>query len=1120
MKSSGVCDTRVSTIVREIAGKKQREISSLESDGQYRLLFECNPIPMWVFDTGTLRFLAVNEAAIRQYGFSRQEFLAKTVLEIRPEGDVAEVLSDIERRTPGLQERGFWRHRRKSGELIDVEIVCHSLDFQGIESMLVSAYDITARKQAEAATRQAEEKYRGMFEDAVIGIFQAAGDGRLIDVNLAFARMHGFDSPEQLLAETAGQPLVVDPTQMAQCIQIVSEQGAACGVEIEVYTRDRSRKWLRLSVRAVRDASRNILLHEGTTEDITEQKQAEEAVREAVEKYRAIFNDAAVGIFQTTPDGRPLSINQAMAELHGYSSPEELIAAVSNVAQQLFVNPGRLLELTQIVGEKGIVRGEEVELYRKDGSRKWVRVSLRASYDSRGNVVRHEGTAEDITEQKRAEAAMEDSKNRYRVLFEDSGDASWLVDENSVVDCNLAARQMFGYSSGAAMPLPYEMSPANQLDGTPSGTAAQERMESAFRNGKERFEWLHQRKNGEVFPAEVCLSTLTLSGRPMLLATVRDITERKQAEEALVFKTALLEAQTETTMDGILVVDELDKIVLANKQFGLSFGMPDELLATGDARLTRQHMLDKVEGPEAFVERITYLNSNRTEKSTDEFRLKNGKVFERYSAPLVDANGRHRGRIWYMRDITERKAAEDRIQFLAYYDALTELPHRALLQDRMEVALADARRRGEKLAVMFLDLDQFKAINDSFGHSAGDDLLREVARRIQACLREQDTVARVGGDEFVVLLNSANDAAGAAIAAERIMAKLNESFVIQGQSLNVSCSMGVSIFPEHGTDSESLIRNADAAMYWAKGDGRNKVRFFTDEMNVEAQERLRMDKNLRLAVEMEEFFLEYQPQVEIATGRITGFEALIRWQHPELGLIPPDKFISIAENNGLIVPIGEWVLKTACGQAKKWQDDGLAAVTVAVNVSAVQFRQEGFPAVIQRVLMETGLSAEYLELELTESLLLSDVDVALGTLQELKQMGLQLAIDDFGTGYSSLSYLKRFPVDKLKIDRSFVRDIAVDSEDAAITTAIVSMARSLHLLVIAEGVETEEQLSFLRERECDEMQGYYFSKPLSVGDAAFMLKVHSCFADRGSAQEQGGRGFPITRSFQRLPVSA
>ena len=438
----------------------------------------------------------------------------------------------------------------------------------------------------------------------------------------------------------------------------------------------------------------------------------------------------------------------------------------------------------------------------------------------------------------------------------------------------------------------------------------------------------------------------------------------------------------------------------------------------------------------------------------------------------------------------------------------------------MEVALADARRRGEKLAAMFIDLDQFKAINDSFGHSAGDALLRQVAMRIQACLREQDTVARVGGDEFVVLLNSANDAAGAAIAAERIMAKLNESFVIQGQSLNVSCSMGVSIFPEHGTDSESLIRNADAAMYWAKGDGRNKVRFFTDEMNVEAQERLRMDKNLRLAVEMEEFFLEYQPQVEIATGRITGFEALIRWQHPELGLIPPDKFISIAENNGLIVPIGEWVLKTACGQAKKWQDDGLAAVTVAVNVSAVQFRQEGFPAVIQRVLMETGLSAEYLELELTESLLLSDVDVALGTLQELKQMGLQLAIDDFGTGYSSLSYLKRFPVDKLKIDRSFVRDIAVDSEDAAITTAIVSMARSLHLLVIAEGVETEEQLSFLRERECDEMQGYYFSKPLSVGDAAFMLKVHSCFADRGSAQEQGGRGFPITRSFQRLPVSA
>lgn len=986
--------TGASANVRDTPDAMKPDISPLPLDDHYRLLFEGNPIPMWVFDRGTLRFIAVNEAAIRQYGFTRQEFLAKTILEIRPEEDVADVLTDIAHRPPGLQERGFWRHRRKNGELIDVEVVCYPLDFQGIESMLVSAYDITARKRAEEATRRAEEKYRGMFEDAVIGIFQATVDGRLVSANRAFAQMHGFDSPEEMLAELEGKTmgLAVDPGKMAEYAQIVAEDGALRGVEMEVYTKDRSRKWLRLSIRKVRDASNNVVLHEGTTEDIAEQKGAEEA--------------------------------------------------------------------------------------------------------------------------------LENSKNRYHVLFDDSGDANWLMDESGVLDCNAAARQMFGYSVDEPMPQPYDMSPPHQSDGEPSLAAAKQKIVSVLVNGKERFEWLHQRKNGEVFPAEVCLTRLTLSGRPVLLATVRDITERKRAEEALLFKTALLEAQSETTIEGILAIDDSDHIILANKQFKIGFDIPDELLTRQDDVALREHVMDKIQGPEAFVEKIKYLNSHRNEKSSDEIRLKNGKIFDRYSAPLVDATGRYRGRIWYHRDVTERKAAEERIQFLAYYDALTELPHRALLQDRMEVALADARRRGEKIAVMFLDLDGFKEINDSFGHSFGDVFLKEVAKRIQDCGRERDTVARVGGDEFVVLQSSAKEAADAAIAAERIMTALSEPFVIQGQSLNASCSVGVSMFPEHGTDSEVLIRNADAAMYCAKSDGRGKIRFFTNEMNVEAQERLTMDKNLRLALDREEFFLVYQPQVKIETGRIIGLEALIRWPHPKLGLIPPDRFIPIAENNGMIVPIGEWVLRTACAQARKWQDDGLAAVPVAVNVSAVQFRQEGFPALIRKVLMETGLSAGCLELELTESLLLSDVDVVFATLRELKKMGLQLAIDDFGTGYSSLSYLKRFPVDKLKIDRSFVRDIAVDSEDAAITTAIISMARNLRLNVIAEGVETEEQMSFLRDHGCDEIQGYYFSKPLSADDATSMLNGQIRLAHRDSAEEPGAHPFPSADSFRRLPVSA
>jgi diguanylate cyclase (GGDEF)-like protein len=439
-------------------------------------------------------------------------------------------------------------------------------------------------------------------------------------------------------------------------------------------------------------------------------------------------------------------------------------------------------------------------------------------------------------------------------------------------------------------------------------------------------------------------------------------------------------------------------------------------------------------------------------------------------------------------DITDRKAAEKRVQYLAYYDALTGLPNRTLLQDRIAKALASARRQKHKVALLFLDLDRFKDINDSLGHSFGDILLQEVSARLRGWAREQDTVARLGGDEFLIVLTNVKDIPDAAVAAERLMDTMAAGFVIQGHSLSVSCSMGISVFPEHGADSETLIKHADAAMYCAKEQGRNNFQFFTADMNDQVVERLTLENSLRLALEKEELFLVYQPQMDIATGRITGLEALLRWEHPKLGLVPPDKFIRIAENTGLIMPIGEWVLRTACAQARKWQEEGLLAVPVAINVSAVQFRQDGFCDLIGRVLCETGLASEYLELELTESLLLSNAHVTFSVLQDLRAMGLKLAIDDFGTGYSSLSYLKHFPVSKLKIDRSFIRDVAMNPDDAAITTAIISMAKSLNLKVIAEGVEDEAQMSFLRAHQCDEIQGYYFSKPLTVDKVAAKLR--------------------------------
>jgi diguanylate cyclase len=565
-----------------------------------------------------------------------------------------------------------------------------------------------------------------------------------------------------------------------------------------------------------------------------------------------------------------------------------------------------------------------------------------------------------LRKEERSKEMLQNSENKYRVLFEDSADANWLMDEKGFVACNVAALQMFGYPPGALIQHPADISPPNQPDGTPSRAAAEQKIAAAFLNGKERFEWLHQRTNGDVFPAEVCLTALTLSGRRMLLAAVRDISARKLAEE--------------------------------------------------------------------------------------------------------------------------------KVQFLAYYDAVTGLPNRTLLQDRLEKALAAARRQKNKLALLYLDLDRFKDINDSLGHSVGDLFLQEVAERLKRWGREQDTVARLGGDEFLIMLTDAKDIPDAAVAAERLMDAMTTEFVVQGHPLNIGCSIGISIFPEHGADAETLIKNADAAMYSAKANGRNNFRFFTEEMNAQVVERLTLEKSLRLALDKKELFLMYQPQMDIATGKVVGLEALLRWQHPKLGLVPPDRFIRLAENSGLILPIGEWVLRTACSQARKWQEEGFPKVTVAVNVSAIQFRQEGFCRLIRKVLDETGLAPQYLELELTESLLLANADLMLSVVQKLKAMGLTLAIDDFGTGYSSFGYLRQFQASKLKIDRSFIRDVAVNPDDAAITAAIISMAKSLKLRVIAEGVETEEQMTFLRAHKCDEIQGYYFSKPLAVDKVADKLR--------------------------------
>ena len=431
-----------------------------------------------------------------------------------------------------------------------------------------------------------------------------------------------------------------------------------------------------------------------------------------------------------------------------------------------------------------------------------------------------------------------------------------------------------------------------------------------------------------------------------------------------------------------------------------------------------------------------------------------------------------------IRDATQRKAAEAKLLYLANHDALTGLPNRNLIQDRIQQAIARSNRSGGKFAVMFLDLDKFKIINDSIGHSAGDLLLRLVAERVLACLREEDTVGRQGGDEFIVLLASLSAAEDSALVAQKILGALSAPFTANGQDLHTGVSIGIAVYPQDGSDVETLLKNSDAAMYCAKDAGRGNYQFFTQAMNEIAAERLLLEGSLYQAIERSELLLHYQPLVDMAAGTIVAAEALVRWNHPQLGLVGPSRFIPVAEESGLIVPLGEWVLRQACNQLAQWRKQGIQLQRMVVNLSPRQFRQKHLVHTFSRVLDETGIDPSWLGLEITENVIMENPEVSIGILRQLKALGIELSLDDFGTGYSSLSYLKRFPIDKLKIDQSFVHDLTADADDEAMVSAIIVMAHQLKIRVVAEGVETEAQLAFLRDRGCDEYQGYHFSRPL------------------------------------------
>jgi diguanylate cyclase (GGDEF)-like protein/PAS domain S-box-containing protein len=552
-----------------------------------------------------------------------------------------------------------------------------------------------------------------------------------------------------------------------------------------------------------------------------------------------------------------------------------------------------------------------------------------------------------------------------------------------------------------------------------------------------------------------------------------DITDRKRAEASLTLAGKMIES----TSDAVLVTNQANEIIDVNQAFTLITGHElDEVRGKNPGVLkSGRH------GPEFYREMWQALDQEGHWRGEIWDRRKNGEVYPKLITinVLYGEEGQVTHYVAVFSDISEIKATREELERLAHYDPLTGLPNRALFMDRLEQIIRQCTRNNALAALLFLDLDRFKNVNDTLGHRAGDELLLQVSRRLMRSVRTSDTVARLGGDEFTIVLPRLTGAADAAIVARKVISAFKEPIHLSGQDIFVSASAGVTICPTDGDDVDTLLMNADTAMYHAKSAGRDTFKFFSEDMNRDSLERLRLDTDLRRGLEQDELFLHFQPRVDLRTGAVVGAEALVRWDHPRRGMISPGVFIPLAEESGLIVPVGYMVLEKACEQARAWRESGLGDLRMAVNLSPRQFRERDLVGRIATIVTKTGWDRELLEVEITEGALMEDTAAAARTLIRLKRMGLEVSVDDFGTGYSSLRYLKKFPLDILKIDQSFVRDLPDDQDDAAITSAIVSLARTLKLVVIAEGVETVEQLRFLTGLGCDQMQGYLVSKPLS-----------------------------------------
>ncbi len=967
----------------------------------------------------------------------------------------------------------------------------------GVVWMLRDVTDAVINRRALEVSRT---RYKAIFDEAAIAHCvlllpnpdQPFGNIRIINANdAAIELFHAED--EQHLIHAFPQLLSGQVDVLHEKIESAINAGLSwCEFELKVtdFLANEIVLWINISLHA--GGNQNIL---ATFIDITDRVKATTELYQREQFWAKIMDEIVDMVYvlsiddtlQPSIEYRNSSIN-ALFGLPEPSGPEVK-------AWNLEFHPDDTTKLRALMKKtRHLKQGDTViETCRvKDSHNNWriIRFTNTAfDYDDDGLVGRYISSVRDVTEEVEGQVILVENERRYRLLAENVNDVIWALDSMlTFTFISASVYSMLGYQPdeiyrGAINGI-FTLGERKKLD---------QRLKLALRHAKRssreagdsifKMDMSAMRKNGQEIIIEVQASYLWDEDKNLegIFGIARDVTEARNTERELLLAGQVFDYSTE----AILVTDNKGYVINANPAFydATQFTLeeirglrPDDIINP------------KFHGNDFYSEVGQAVFQDSYWQGEVHYLRKNGE--ERVSWTGISATRNRSGKVQNLiiivSDITERKVIERRIHKLAYFDPLTGLPNRSQMHERLDKMVVSARRNNTHIAVLFLDLDRFKPINDSMGHPAGDRVLKEVASRLQNCIKKHDLVSRMSGDEFTIAIAdqaSADSAANTAVkVGERILHALQQPFAIEQRELFLTGSIGIAIFPHDGQTVTELLKNSDMAMYHAKDDGRNNVQFFDEQMNKKAVELLEMENDLRYAIERNQLELYYQPQYATANCKMQGVEALLRWHNGDKGMISPGHFIPIIEDTGLIIPIGEWVLRQACQDMARWQAQGLAIDRIAINVSARQFKQPGFIGLLQEVIAETGINPNQLELELTESILIDNLELTLGVLSQLRTMGVRMAIDDFGTGYSSLNYLKQFPVDTLKIDQSFIRNLPDNSDDAQITRTIISMAHNLGLGVIAEGVETKEQLEFLQQTQCEEVQGFFFSKPIPVDE--------------------------------------